>query len=53
MGLFAREQIPWQELAFPVITHSLELFYEHGTERVHHAWFSRDADRNVQLHKID
>ena len=51
--MFAREQIPWQELAFPVITHSLELFYEHGTERVHHAWFSRDADRNVQLHKID
>ena len=35
------------------LAHSLELYYEHGTGRVHHAWFSRDADRNVQLHRID
>jgi 8-oxo-dGTP pyrophosphatase MutT (NUDIX family) len=53
VGLFRREQIPWKELAFPVITHSLELFFEHGTDKVHHAWFSRGPDRKVVLHSID
>jgi 8-oxo-dGTP pyrophosphatase MutT (NUDIX family) len=53
VGLFTRAQIPWDELAFPVVTHSLQLFFEHGTDKVHHAWFSRDADRDVQLHLID
>jgi ADP-ribose pyrophosphatase YjhB (NUDIX family) len=53
VGMFSREQIPWNELAFPVVTHSLNLFYEHGTDKVHHAWFSRDADRKVTLHSID
>ena len=53
VGLFSREEIPWDEIAFPVVTHSLKLFYEHGTDRVHHAWFSRDAQRNVTVHFID
>ena len=53
VGMFTREQIPWDQLAFPVVTHSLELFYEHGTDRVHHAWFSRGPDRSVKLHSID
>jgi ADP-ribose pyrophosphatase YjhB (NUDIX family) len=53
VGLFTRAQIPWGELAFPVVTHSLQLYFEHGTDKVHHAWFSRDADRSVQLHFID
>ena len=53
VGLFTRDQIPWDELAFPVIRHSLELYYQHGTERVHHAWFSRALDRSVKLHVID
>ena len=53
VGLFTRQEIPWDELAFPVVTHSLELFYERGTEMVHHAWFSRDAERKVKLHVID
>ena len=53
VGMFTREQIPWDELAFPVVTHSLKLFYEHGTDKVHHAWFSRGADRKVVLHSID
>ena len=53
VGLFTRAQIPWEELAFPVIRHSLDLFYRHGTGRVHHAWFSRDAKRQVELHVID
>lgn len=53
VGLFTRDEIPWDELAFPVVIHSLKLFYEMGTETVHHAWFSRDAGRNVVLHGID
>ena len=53
VGMFTREQIPWDELAFPVVTHSLQLFFEHGTDKVHHAWFSRGPDRTVKLHSID
>jgi len=53
VGMFTREQIPWEELAFPVVTHSLRLFYELGVDSVHHAWFSRDAKRNVKLNIID
>jgi 8-oxo-dGTP pyrophosphatase MutT (NUDIX family) len=53
VDMFTRAQIPWDELAFPVITHSLDLYYEHGTDKVHHAWFSRDPERNVKLHRID
>ena len=53
VGLFTREEIPWDELAFPVVTHSLKLFYELGTDKVHHAWFSRDDKRKVKLHFID
>ena len=53
VGMFTQDQIPWEELAFPVVTHSLKLFYEHGTDKVHHAWFSRNPDRSVKLHSID
>ncbi len=53
VGLFTRAQIPWDQLAFPVITHSLELYFEHGTDKVHHAWFSRGPDRSVEVHSID
>jgi ADP-ribose pyrophosphatase YjhB (NUDIX family) len=53
VGMFTQAQIPWEELAFPVVTHSLKLFYEYGTDRVHHAWFSRGPDRSVKLHSID
>lgn len=53
VGMFQRDQIPWDELAFPVVSHSLRLYFEHGPGKVHHAWFSRDADRRVELHIID
>jgi ADP-ribose pyrophosphatase YjhB (NUDIX family) len=36
--LFAEREIPWQELAFATIRHTLELYYEdrrHGRYRVH------------------
>ena len=50
--LFTRDEIPWGEIAFPVVTHSLELFFKFGLEsgRVHQAWFSRSAGRVVQIH---
>ena len=53
VGLFTRAEIPWDELAFPVVTHSLELYFEQGTDKVHHAWFSRGPGRRVELHFID
>ena len=55
VGLFTRDQIPWQEIAFPVMCHSLELFFKFGANsgRVHHAWFSRGLDREVEIHFED
>ncbi len=53
VGLFRRDEIPWDELAFPVVDHSLRLYLEHGAGKVHHAWFSRGPDRQVELHIID
>jgi ADP-ribose pyrophosphatase YjhB (NUDIX family) len=52
VGLFTRDQIPWDEMAFPVVTHSLELFFKFGAEagRVHQARLSRSADRVVEFH---
>ncbi len=52
VDLLTQEQIPWNELAFPVIKHSLELYFQHGPDagRVHQAWFSRSADREVKIH---
>jgi len=52
VGLFTRDKIPWDEIAFPVITHSLELFFKYGAEsgKVHQYRFSRSADRVVQIH---
>lgn len=53
VGLFEQQDIPWDDLAFPVIRHSLEFFYEQGTATVHHAWYSRDENRNVEIHIVD
>ena len=53
VGLFTEEQIPWQELAFPVVTESLKLFFEQGPGKIHHAWFSRDQDRNIEIHFVE
>jgi ADP-ribose pyrophosphatase YjhB (NUDIX family) len=50
VGLFRQDEIPWDDLAFPVIGHSLRLFYQQGSSVVHHAWFSRDAQRKVSIH---
>lgn len=34
VGLFSEEDIPWDELAFPVVTETLTRFYERKQERV-------------------
>ncbi|MDH5353447.1 MAG: NUDIX hydrolase [Gammaproteobacteria bacterium] len=51
VGLFTREQIPWNEIAFPVVSHCLELFFEHGVEsgKVHQARFNRLPNREVEI----
>ena len=53
VGLFTRDQIPWEEIAFPVVTHTLELFFRYGVEsgKVHQARFTRTVDRVVQIHE--
>ncbi|MFT5219239.1 MAG: ADP-ribose pyrophosphatase YjhB (NUDIX family) [Planctomycetota bacterium] len=53
VALFEQRDIPWDDLAFPVIRHSLELFYEQGTATVHHAWYSRNENRSVDLHIVN
>ena len=51
VGLFTRDEIPWDELAFPVITHSLKLFFEYGaySSKVHQARFNRLENREVEI----
>lgn len=46
VGLFAEEAVPWGELAFPVVTETLERFFEErraGQYRLHIGDISRDA----------
>jgi len=52
VGLFTRDHIPWDEIAFPVVTHSLDLFFKYGAEsgKVHQSWFSRSDDRVIKIH---
>ena len=52
VGLFTQAQVPWDQLAFPVVEHSLKLFYEHGVDskRVHQAKFERGPERQVIIH---
>ena len=52
VGLFGEDQIPWNDLAFPVMKHCLKLFFEHGADsgKVHQAWFSRSPEREVNIH---
>jgi len=48
-NLFGKEEIPWDQLAFPVITHSLKLFIDPAQEgKVHTATAIRRPDRSVE-----
>lgn len=50
--LFSAHQIPWKELAFPVVSHSLELFLQQADSnapaRVHTSTAIRHRDRSVE-----
>lgn len=52
VALFTRDEIPWDEIAFPVISHSLKLFFEEGvsSDKVHQARFNRLSNREVEIH---
>ena len=50
VGLFTQDEIPWDDLAFPVVGHSLDLYFRFGRTQVHHAWFSRDQHKNHSIH---
>ncbi|MEL0067710.1 MAG: NUDIX hydrolase [Gammaproteobacteria bacterium] len=50
VGLYAEHEIPWQQLAFPVVGECLKMYFKHGIGKVHHAWFSRDDQYNHRLH---
>lgn len=52
VALFTKENIPWDELAFPVVGHSLKLYFKHGNSRIHHAYFSRDEHLNHTIHYL-
>lgn len=51
-GLFEVADIPWDQLAFPVVTHCLELFLNErrgeGSSGVHTATAIRHADRSIE-----
>ena len=51
VGLFSESQIPWEALAFPVVKHSLELYFEHGADSgvVHQARFHRLPGREIRI----
>ncbi len=45
-GLFEIDEIPWQELAFPVVTHSLKLFIDKSSSAAEQAVHSLTAVRH-------
>ena len=51
VGLFTREQIPWEELAFPVVSYCLQLYIQHGaySGKVHQARFNRLPNRELEI----
>ena len=52
VGLFNRDQIPWDHIAFPVVSYCLKLFYEQGgyCGQVHQARFHRHPNRDIEIH---
>ncbi len=52
VNLFYEQEIPWQELAFPVVAESLRLFFSDrrkGSYAVHYADVMRGADNEVTI----
>lgn len=54
VGLFHESQIPWEELAFPVIGESLRLYFEDrrkGRFEMHMGDIVRGADRSIRIRR--
>lgn len=52
VGLFSQTQIPWQKLAFPVVTETLKTFFQDrdsGIYPIHYADVIRDKNNNVSV----
>ena len=52
VGLFERARIPWDEIAFPVVTETLERWYEDrasGARRVHHGRISSPPGAPLEI----
>jgi len=50
--LFSEEEIPWDELAFPVITETLKLYFQdrkQGEFPTHSGHIIRDEEQNLQI----
>ncbi len=54
IGLFRRDQIPWQTLAFPVVRETLERYFEecdHGQFGTHYGEFFRSEHGRIRLQR--
>ncbi|MCG6871303.1 MAG: NUDIX hydrolase [Gammaproteobacteria bacterium] len=54
VGLYRREEIPWEQLAFPVIRETLELYYDDDARTDHVVYISdlrRTADRRIEIRR--
>ncbi len=52
--LFAEDEIPWQEIAFPVVSETLELYFQDrraGSFPVHMGDIVRGADRRIEVRR--
>jgi len=52
VALYYEQDIPWQQLAFPVVAESLKLFFsdrQQGSYSVHYADVVRDGDRKITI----
>ncbi|MDX1607361.1 MAG: NUDIX hydrolase [Candidatus Competibacterales bacterium] len=54
VDLFDRDEIPWSELAFPVVRETLERYFEERADasfRVHYGDIVRGPDGRVRIHR--
>lgn len=54
VALYREREVPWDELAFPVVRETLLRFFEeaeHGEFRIHSGDFARDTDGTVRLRR--
>ena len=49
---FTKDEIPWQELAFPVITEALKLFFDEHNNKIHIGDIYREEDNTVIVNRF-